>query len=707
MVFQFPSLPSGKFSTFIDTSPPVFYPAPKPTPPRDRSRSKSTNVDSPGRPYLPSYQSSYSLSNAQYKADEPVPDCPSSRPRLGNLLHASISVSDVSERIWEPLPGGGLNQRRGSVGSASIASSSIGGGGGGGGGGGSWTPTKPSHRRSQSALPLPGRNHPSSAPAPVQPLFSRPSPSPMGRLQEFSRNALASTSAVSLPTLVESETDICTSAGGGHSVPASPIVRPLHRPVSQTARIIPPSPLLSPTSSSSPIAELEEGLQGVTVSGPVYSSVPPPQHQSMPPPSYLPPLPFALPSPSRAGGRSRPPASPRSWSVQDISAGVTRPPSLRHRRASIESNSSVSLSDVAVLATWSFPASPENRAPAGSETTSALGGGGDEERGRKPGPSERLKERLRNISGVETTSSLSSSLSISLGLAGSGGGSPISRGNASGTPPRSTMTRPSRPLPSHLSNLHRHTHSSPNLLQLPTPPKPVAGSITSMGPPAPPNPLLPPPKPQRRPTTTRLRQPNPLSMPVDHTQGHGHGFSISQSSTYSVGTSTIVGGGGGKELSSSPGSMVSDSSSLLCPSPTSSVKSLPIISSVHHPLDRSYSRDGGRSGVDDATSRGSLSRTDTEIDTEAPEERVWWRLPSFVGGGGGGGGSKERSRSDSIATTSTTMCDMVQPAVDSRDFRDFSMTGGTGRELKDGLSTLTSCAGSGEDDEDYIDLDNM
>ncbi|WWD15602.1 hypothetical protein CI109_100024 [Kwoniella shandongensis] len=681
MGFTIPSLPSGFFSTLIDVSPPVYYPPAKPTPPRDRSRSKTTNADSPRRPGVQTHRSSYSISypssHLVHQTDTPSPDSPSSsRPRLGNLLHASVSASDVSEKLWEPLPGGGLNERRGSIGSSSIASSTFGGDGG--------TPTKPTHRRSQSALPLPA----SAKRPPLASLPSlnrqRPNASPMGRLQEFSRNALGSTSAVSLPTLAEMETDTSSSGGGiSGSVPVSPIIRPLRRTRSQTTSIVPvppSSPVLGPTSptGSSVNSDLEEAedLQGVTVSGPVFSSVPPPQYQSMPPPSY-PPLVLPMSSRSRVVVPSRPPASPRSWSTQDINA---RPPSFQHqRRASIESNGSVSLSDVAVLATWSFPASPEKPVTTDND--------GEAERGRKPGPSERLKERLRTISGVETTSSLPTSLSLSLGMGGGGSGSPISQ---RGTPPRGTggVVRPSRPLPSHLNNRHRHTHSSPNLLQIPTPPsKPV---LSSMGPPAAPTfngggPLFPPPpRPQRRPTTTRLRKPNPLSMPIEssHSHVHGHGYG----SQYRQGH-----GGGEKELSSSPGSMVSDTdtSSILCPSPTSSVKSLPVIPTIQLPV--RTERDRSESGA--GRKRGSVTEDTTET-----WDKAWWRIPSF---------GKARSRSNSMTTQATTTT-QEDPAMNSGNGNDDLITiYGQKGKLEDGLSTLESCSGVGEDDEDYIDLDNM
>ena len=83
---------------------------------------------------------------------------------------------------------------------------------------------------------------------------------------------------------------------------------------------------------------------------------------------------------------------------------------------------------------------------------------------------------------------------------------------------------------------HRHTHSSPNALALF--PVSLSGPISTGRA----HPLLPPPRPQRRPTTSRLRQPNPLCMPLDE------------------GLSTDRANGAGS-YGSSPGSLFSDSRS--------------------------------------------------------------------------------------------------------------------------------------------------
>ncbi len=250
----------------VDTSPPVFYPPTR----RDRSSSHTQPAnpnDSPARPKIHPSAS------------------------LGNFLPVNVSANDVSGE-WK------LVHRQ-----ASISEEKK-------------TPTRPSHRRSQFALP-PGLSQSQVAPGHSQ-LGRRPGPSPMGKLQEFSRNPLASASAISLPTLAEMEFDGLTPSP---SIPPSPMVRPRTRRCSRIS-------MISPVEAPSP----------VTAS----SSVPPPQnlsvHASMPPPARL-----------------RPPPSPRSWSTQEFPA--TRPKSLytHSRRPSLGSTSSVS--DVAVLATWSFPSS--------------------------------------------------------------------------------------------------------------------------------------------------------------------------------------------------------------------------------------------------------------------------------------------------------------------------------------------------------------
>ncbi|CAD6579504.1 MAG: hypothetical protein TREMPRED_002511 [Tremellales sp. Tagirdzhanova-0007] len=387
----------------VDTSPPVFYP------PKHRNRSSSySNNARPVSPSLPQLVPSVSV---------------------GNLLPASASANDVSG-IWEPV------HRRPSIGD--------------GGKGGASNPTRPHHRRAQSALPSTSNRAQISNHAQTQPqMRGRLAPSPIGRLQEYSRNPLASASAVSLPTLAELE-----AQDPDPLIPPSPLVRPRHRP----------------SSRGSMISLVEQPPPGSAVFS---SSVPPPQHSSMPPPSL----------PTRSV--PRPPPSPSAKSSRSVSECRLH---AHPRRPSMGSTSSVS--DVAVLSIWSFPSSPEKSGAAISHS------------------SERLKDRLRSLSLIDVSDPSPASIPSSPSIKGA-------------------PTCPNPPAP-HLS--HRHSHSSPTPLQVLT------------------DPLCPPPRPQRKLTATnRLRQPYPLSMPHE---------------------SPAI-------LSSSPGSMVSDDTSLLCPSPTSSLVSLP------------------------------------------------------------------------------------------------------------------------------------
>ncbi|WVW85120.1 hypothetical protein I302_107157 [Kwoniella bestiolae CBS 10118] len=546
MVFTLPSLPSGILGGLIDTSPPVFYPTTRNTPTklsrtRSRSRSNATQtVDSPIQTIPPSPSLTPIKSNQN--------------TGLGSLLPASASVTDLTGD-WEPLPGGGLGEKR-RLSTSSFNGTAL----------GSRacsppprlkTPTRPTHRRCHSALPASAL------------------PPPTGKLQEFSisRNPLASTSAISLPTLIEGQGE-----PSHRSMPPSPLINPHSRKPSKSK--------ISPISLTLALEE-EEGddedrIPELQFTKPSLersnsnSSVPPPNlsnsYASMPPPPLNPINITYSPSSKNRMARSptRPIASPRSWSVQDIHSLTGTPrKGLHSRRSSIESTSSVS--DIAVLATWSFPDTPpKNDGIAAGDMISDM----DRGRGRKPGSSERLKERLKNIPGIET----GSFAFPSSGSLPSLPKPPVPLGTSNTDTPDSkttTLVKPSRPLPSYLRNGsgHRHTHSSPNLLTIPT------RQHGTMGPPALPsfssNPLFPPPKPvQRRPTTSRLRQPNPLSMPTHQTQP-----SL----------------GGGKELGSSPGSTGSLSeTSTLCPSPTASIKSLPSVSVNSDSENMAPSGNGGK-----------------------------------------------------------------------------------------------------------------
>ncbi|WWC71143.1 uncharacterized protein I206_105096 [Kwoniella pini CBS 10737] len=623
MVFSLPSLPSGILGGLIDTSPQVFYPPTRNTPTkpsRARSTSKSSvrsNIDSPSGQLIP--------------LPSPTVTPLGQNQNVGNLLPASASVKDLTGD-WEPLVSGGIaGNKRVSIGSdlsaeyggRSCSSPST-----------AKTPTRPNHRRSQSAQPA-TLSSPNSQ-------YSLPPP-PTGKLQEFSksRNSLASTSAISLPTLIEGELD-----GPGQtskrSMPPSPLIRPFG------ARKISP---VSPSMKSDLTLEEESDEDGdipklkfVKSSlgrANSTSSVPPPLVNRSTPDGY-----FTMPPPSlnsinityspssEAQNKStaKPLLSPRSWSVQDIHSLSNHPAKDSYsRRGSISSTSSVS--DIAVLATWSFP-------NAITSTKDKRGQGDDvPERGRKPGHSERLKERLKNIPGIET-----GPLPISGSLPNVN--SPNHKLSSDGN----SIIRPSRPLPSYLRSGHRHTHSSPNLLTIPRTSTPNRSG--TMGPPAlptsPSNSLLPPPKPvQRRPTTSRLRQPNPLSMPIKNLHR-----SQSQNSTSS----------GRKILGSSPDSTTSSSEdSTLCPSPTTSIKSL---SSLNVQSD---SDDG-------------LSKDDTS--------KAWWSFGHFNKRG------QSQSTEIDLGTTKKGI------GVDGED----------GIEILSNLSNLTESdwdSNHTEDTEDYIDLENM
>lgn len=372
--------------------------------------------------------------------------------------------------------------------------------------------------------------------------------------KNFQGNPLASVSATSLPTLAELELpteDLGVSASGPVingdriSMPPSPIVKPKNR-LSRGASII------STASTSGPLSPNMLMVSTFSDSDTRSRSlVPPPQpastsqtqaaYASMPPPPLRPDPDSITYSPSRNVAR---PIPSLTHSFQDA------PPSRLHRpchqrRASVDSVASVELSDVAVMATWSFPASPspekQPRFASSREPTQ------DHDKDKQPRQSTRLRERLKSLSGLDT----------SYGTSSNDGPHSNSSGKTSMSTAESSQTviRASKPLPSYLTGSHRHTYSSPNLV-VHTPSG--TGSPSSTGPP--PNALLPTLRQQRRTTTTRLRKPNPLSM---HTSN-----SASTATLRKANSSTGAKG----ELSSSPESMISDTTT--CPSPTLSVRSL-------------------------------------------------------------------------------------------------------------------------------------
>ena len=505
--FTLPSLPSVR--SLLNTSPPLVYPSPSSTK-HQRSRSGSTSdIDTPTRDRRASLS-------------------------IGTLLPSSPSKHDD----WEPLPSRvvcdipGAFSRRNSITQNDghhqqlLVSS----------------PTRLTHRRAQSVLPNGSR---------------RPYVSPMNRLHEISRNPPASASAISLPTLAElgdsafDSTNEINGINGAHedgyypSASSSPNVRTRHRHGPFVSMIRPPSPV-SPSSLLLPLPETQGG-GGHERS---FSSVPPPQ--------AMPPGPVGVGGTGTMGivgsmgpPALRPPTSPQRWSTQYV-----RPTGPLARRSTVSSTTSISaVSDVAVLATWSFPSLPSNPH---LHTPDGGGGGSEIHRAHSTGkPSERLRERLQSLSALDTSSLPAPPPQ------------PLSRA--------SSTIRSSHPkaLPTHLTPHHRHSRSSPTVLPL------VPGTVSLSGPHdtrshlPPPNPLLPPPRPQRRPTTSRLRQPNPLCMPIETNN-------LNQS-----GLGGLGGTGPAGALSSSPGSMISDSQgssgsdleryidSSSNPSPTASVVSLP------------------------------------------------------------------------------------------------------------------------------------
>lgn len=521
MVFSFPQFSPRVFS-FIDTSPPVIYPAPKHNPLSKGHFKSSASIKTPTKepsrlPIPPFSKSQHRSSRHSISVAKP------SEGRGLGTLAASMSALDLTA-TWEPLPGGGLEEKRMFVERAN-----------------SQLPARPRHRRSQSAVQLPAKSLLSISPS--------DEPGPQNRLQEFSRNPLASVSATSLPTLAELELpteDLGVSAcgpvisGDKISMPPSPIVKPKDR-LSRGASIIStistsgplsPNMLMVPTFSDSDTRSR--------------SLVPPPQpastsqtqaaYASMPPPPLRPDPDSITYSPSRNVPR---PIPSLTHSFQDAPRSRLHR-SCHQRRASVDSVASVELSDVAVMATWSFPTSPspekQPRSASRREPTQ------DHDKDKQPGQSTRLRERLKSLSGLDT----------SCGTSSNDGSRPNGSGKTSMSTVESSeaVIRASKPLPSYLTGRHRHTYSSPNSV--------VQGSPSSTGPP--PNALLPTLRQQRRTTTTRLRKPNPLSM-----------YTSNSASTATLRRANSSTGAKG-ELSSSPESMISDTTT--CPSPTLSVCSL-------------------------------------------------------------------------------------------------------------------------------------
>lgn len=296
---------------------------------------------------------------------------------------------------------------------------------------------RPTHRRAHSAMPLRAHAHVHA----------------QGRLTEYSlgNNPLASTSALSLPTLVEAEADAYIESGPSN-----------HRRRGSRSSIhsntsLPPSPRRP--------------------------------HASLPNPTSVP-----LPVPRTTS--KRPVLSPRAWSVMDVRPiheheleaetissanknvnapsrkGLTRHQSYSTTRPVIASStparprlaavserrmSSSQVSDVAVLASWHFP-------DEGGGASSSITGGGGGKPGLKrthaampsAGSSRDLADRLRSLAAIDTSSTTISSQS------------PSSTTNT--TPTTNLVPRPSAIAGFQPKLSHRYTHSSPNLNIYATPP---------------------------------------------------------------------------------------------------------------------------------------------------------------------------------------------------------------------------------------------
>ena len=542
---ELPSLPSVK--SFINVSPPLVYPSPE-SKRRSRASSAASDHTVNDGPCLGGWGAGRAGGSRMAGGNEETP----TRGRI--YRHPSSSLLSYADPLipeeaeWEPLPPRRHQlHRRNSLGDGDNDTPHA-------------SPSRPQlggHRRSQSAVPT-RRNL-------LVPLSS-PGLSPHGKLHDYARHPLASASAsaISLPTLAE----ICDSDGsdpggagifGGvtgrqtgmdlrsmqsspeqmspvssfphgsslssltfSSTSPSPMVRARPRPGSRTnsdSSISPISPVSLPSvphgdqaavaSLRLPPAVVEEEHRHRRS----YSSVPPPQ--AMHPPAM------------------RPPSSPRAW------RGGVGPRPARSRR-----ESTASVSDVAVMATWSFPASPPR------DPVARPGDTGDDSSTRQghamSKPSEGLRQRLRALSNLDTMrpmpsapASASTTTSFVTSHTGSRSrhpslGGPILSSASVPTLPGLSLPSPSKPdlhrastsirplskaIPPRMT--HRHSLSSPSPL-MPVPPGPSvsgtpfpqAGHHTygRTGSPSNLDPL--PTRHSRRPTVSKLRQPNPLSMPM-------------------------------------------------------------------------------------------------------------------------------------------------------------------------------------------------
>lgn len=508
MGFTLPSLPSFQsVRSLLDTEPQVLYPS------SATNTHSNTNHNATANSGRPPPSPSRGVTNGAGRVLPPVPD------------------------VWDR--GGGIERGRGKGRRQSIAAS-----GGGGpsnglglhlhpqGGSGVYldprltTPgpipgqgcSRPTHRRSQSATPAPHVNTDTNITSPL----------PLGRLTEYSRNSLASISALSLPTLAEIESD-------GRDTTTAP------------AEYLVQDPARSRRSSKASIYTSSANVSFSLPSSPLR----PTPTQSLPSPLPLtldvaPGLSVPPPTKSRNQLLVRPPSTPRAWSSVDIrhrpTQGESQDRILRspdselqrdlggrknltrhasytqangHVRGHGKGKESISqVSDVAVLATWSFPT-----CDLGTDTTSFQTGVGSASnncdahrppQGQGQGVST-LAERLKSLTTLQVN--LPSQPNHATAAA-----PPPSPSQNQGLSTVYAPTVLSTPRNLNHPNVHRSSHSSPNIL-----------ASARKG----------------------LRQPIPLGSGVR------------------LGSSTNL------HLSSSPGSLLSSSDKTDTSSPTSSLHSLP------------------------------------------------------------------------------------------------------------------------------------
>lgn len=401
----------------------------------------------------------------------------------------------------------------------------------------SGSPSRPVHRRSRSALPAPVGARPSNSSAYV----------PHGRLVEFSRNPLTSSSAVSLPTLAEGELEEVSPDFPAIGLHAGDRIH--HRTFSRTSSSTvgssqSPATPASPTSSSGtslaaagPISPftleaelpLEMDISVATevdttpkAKGRRYCGTREPVLGSYEAFSVPPPLPVA---------RLRPPPSPRAWSDSNV---VTRrrvhPFGIPLTVSNQTTSNSCAVSDVAVMATWS------HTLDGGTAPLDAARDVGD--------TSDRLKEKLRSLSLLDVGCGEDADV-----LGRHAGSAPTSTVDTPGQwvplPPSAIWvprnpalgTQPHQPRYPQSSTSHRQMHSSPHFLlsppmssassprhsnvpgSMPPPPVPVASTSRSSS----------PIRPGHRRTASRLRSPQLLSLPLDDSPVSTHALHRSSS----------------------------------------------------------------------------------------------------------------------------------------------------------------------------------